>query len=279
MLSPYNKTEECACFSIDNASDPFIMSDVIVIGQEYTLSFWAQAVDSEFNLTVCDQLLVIDTTWTKHVITFIATNTNITWSFADTGTYYIYHPQLEIGNKATDWTPSPEDIDESIINSKDEIRTEMLEQSATIQSSFDEILLSALETYVETSDYETFKQTMETQLSITSGEMETKFTEVKEQTEIVNGELQTFLTTFSKYIKFASDTAITIGSGDSVITLEIDNETGIVFKKNGVQFGWWDGIDFHTGNIVVDVYKRAQFGNFAYEPRDDGSLSFLKVTS
>lgn len=93
-----------------------------------------------------------------------------------------------------------------------------------------------------------------------------------------------FLAKFSKYIRFledesgnSSDTAITIGSGDSAITLSIDNELGIVFKKNGVQFGWWDGVDFHTGNVVIETTERAQFGNFAFIPRSDGSLSLLKV--
>jgi hypothetical protein len=80
-----------------------------------------------------------------------------------------------------------------------------------------------------------------------------------------------------KYISFSGDTAITIGSGDSTITLEIDNTKGIVFKKNGVSFGRWDGNNFYTGNIVVEVNERAQFGNFAFIPRSDGSLSFLKV--
>ena len=97
-------------------------------------------------------------------------------------------------------------------------------------------------------------------------------------------DMQEFINKLSKYIRFMedengdpSDTAMTIGSGDSTVTLEIDNEKGLVFKKNGVVFGWWDGIDFHTGNIVVEVNERAQFGNFAYIPRSDGSLSFLKV--
>lgn len=88
----------------------------------------------------------------------------------------------------------------------------------------------------------------------------------------------------SKYIRFmedengdSSETALIIGSGDSAITLEIDNESGIVFKKNGQPFGHWDGEDFHTGNIVVDTNERAQFGIFAFTPRDDNSLAFVKV--
>lgn len=78
-----------------------------------------------------------------------------------------------------------------------------------------------------------------------------------------------------KYISFEGG-AIKLGASDSAITLTIENDM-IVFKKNGAQFGWWDGVDFHTGNIVVEVNERAQFGNFAFVPRSNGSLSFLKV--
>ena len=100
---------------------------------------------------------------------------------------------------------------------------------------------------------------------------------VRDEVSQVNGNFQSFVNDFRKYIRFLGESALVIGSGDSAITLEIDNETGIVFKKNGVQFGFWDGVDFHTGNIVVNVNERAQLGNFAFVPRSDGSLSFLKV--
>ena len=78
-----------------------------------------------------------------------------------------------------------------------------------------------------------------------------------------------------KYISFA-DGNIILGASDSAVTLTLENDR-IVFKKNGATFGWWDGVDFHTGNIVVEVNERAQLGAFAFVPRDDGSLSFLKV--
>lgn len=91
-----------------------------------------------------------------------------------------------------------------------------------------------------------------------------------------NGELvDDRFTELYNYIRFVNG-SIVLGGSDSAITLTIENDM-IVFKKNGVQFGWWDGVDFHTGNIVVEVNERAQFGNFAFVPRSNGSLSFLKV--
>lgn len=83
------------------------------------------------------------------------------------------------------------------------------------------------------------------------------------------------LTEIYHYISFENGD-IRLGASDSAITLTLENDV-IVFRKNGQQFGWWDGVDFHTGNIVVEVNERAQFGDFAFVPRSNGSLSFLKV--
>lgn len=123
--------------------------------------------------------------------------------------------------------------------------------------------------------YSEFSKEIETQLSIMSGEILMNFTTTTEQIVNVDGDLQTKFTELYEYIKFAGGT-ITLGASDSPITLTIENDI-INFKKNGVSFSSWDGDNFRTGNIVVDLSERAQFGNFAFVPRSDGSLSFLKV--
>ena len=191
--------------------------------------------------------------------------------------FYIREIMLESGNLASDWTPAPEDIDANIVD----VRTEMISRvdtsHADILMNTEQIILTALESYVQTSNYDEFKKTVESQLSVMADAITMNFTTTTEQINDVNGDLQSRFSELHKYIKYSGDTAITIGSSDSAITLEIDNEIGIIFKKNGVQFGWWDGFEFHTGNIVVEVNERAQFGNFAFVPRSDGSLMFLKV--
>lgn len=179
-------------------------------------------------------------------------------------------------NTANKIQKAEKDIEETRQNISS-VRNEIFTESTSIINSCNEIILSALESYVETGDYDEFKQKVEAELKVMSDKVSINFTKTTGEINNVNGDLQEFVTKVSKYIDFASDTAITIGSGDNTITLEIDNETGLVFKKNGVPFGWWDGVDFHTGNIVVDVNERAQFGNFAFVPRSDGSLMFLKV--
>lgn len=99
--------------------------------------------------------------------------------------------------------------------------------------------------------------------------------------------LSDFKKTFDKYITFnEDDTAIKITAQDvmsgNIIELELDAVNGIQFKRNGsTVFGKWvpteNGTDFYTGNIVVELNQRAQFGNFAFLPRPDGSLSLMKV--
>jgi hypothetical protein len=171
------------------------------------------------------------------------------------------------------WKKFTEDVDEEL----DSIKQTIEERYTSAVNTAEEIILSALVSYVETGNYEEFKKEVETQLEIMAGEISMNFTTTTEQITNVDGDLQTKFTQLYKFIKFSGETAITIGSDSSAITLEIDNEKGIIFKKGGVQFGLWDGENFYTGNIMVQVNERAQFGNFAFVPRSDGSLMFLKV--
>lgn len=180
--------------------------------------------------------------------------------------------KIEKGNQATDWTPSPEDTEDSI----SEIRTTMSSQKTDILSSCESIILSALETYVESGEYDEFKQTVSSQLEVLANRITMTFSTVSQQVNDVDGDLQTKFNELYKYITFSGDNAITIGSSDSAIKLILDNDQ-ILFTKDGVTFGSWDGNNFHTGNIIVDVNERAQFGNFAFLPNTDGSLSFVKV--
>ena len=143
-----------------------------------------------------------------------------------------------------------------------------------VQSS-EGLVFSALEQYVETSNFEEFRSEVQTQLEITAEDIVLAFEEATSQTAAVDGDLQKTVETLAKYFEFNMD-GLVIRAGDNTMTLTLDNDM-IIFKKNGRQFGWWDGVDFHTGNIVIDVTERAQFGNFAFVPRSNGSLSFLKV--
>lgn len=107
--SPIGKNEECAKFVIDDPTVPFVMQRILTPGQEYTFSFWLM---SDADGSVMD--FPSTTSWQKYTLTFEATQHDLMLNFGVVGTYYIYHPQLEIGAKATDWTPAPEDTDDAL---------------------------------------------------------------------------------------------------------------------------------------------------------------------
>ena len=180
--------------------------------------------------------------------------------------------KIEKGNQETDFTHSPEDTDNAISG----IRDSMAIQKAEIISDCKSIILSALETYVESGEYDEFKQTVSSQLELLADRITMTFSTVSQQVTDVDGDMQTKFNELYKYITFSGENAITIGSSDSSIKLILDNDQ-ILFTKDDATFGSWDGNNFHTGNIVVDVNERAQFGNFAFLPNSDGSLSFVKV--
>lgn len=184
--------------------------------------------------------------------------------------------QMEQAGKVDGLTESVGKIESNYVTNE-RLLSESRSLNSLIQQTIERILLSVEDVYVKNTTHEEFKESISAELSVLASEISMKFVTATEQITTVDGDLQSKFAQLYKYIQFSGDTAISIMSGNSEITLEIDNEKGISFKKNGVQFGLWDGENFYTGNIVVQVNERAQFGNFAFIPRSDGSLMFLKV--
>lgn len=155
------------------------------------------------------------------------------------------------------------------------LHSEIVNQSTSLSRDTEKIIMSALAEYEKTSDMEEFRKTVESELQIMAEKISMNFEQTTEQIGTVDGDVKTLAETLSKHFDFSID-GLAIRAGAGTMELVIDNDI-IKFTKNGEQFGWWDGVDFHTGNIVVKVNERAQFGNFAFVPRSNGHLSFMKV--
>ena len=274
VTNPNGKLDVCPQMNIDTISSPFIMNNVATVGQKYTLSFWIYA-DVESTVTVAGSTFNVTTEWTKQSHVFTADSDDLIWIFGSNGTYYLYHAQLEIGNKCTDWRPNPEDVDQSISETASEIHTVIFEQKTSIMSDTEKLVMSAVESKVDMTDYGSFKESTETALDLMAGEISMNFETTKTSIDNLSDSTESKFTKIEKHISF-SDNGIAISAGDNSMQLRIDNDI-IIFEKNGIPFGQWDGVNFNTGNIRVNVEERAQFGNYAFVPRSDGSLSFLKV--
>lgn len=152
------------------------------------------------------------------------------------------------------------------------VQTSAQTLTSLINQTSESLRLMVSEDYI-TNDQLT--QSVGSQMTQLADQFLFEFEELRAVVDAANSDNRTSFNELYSYIRF-NDGAITLGSSENSITLVIENDR-ISFQKNGLEFGWWDGEDFHTGNIVVEVNERAQFGNFAFVPRSNGSLSFLKV--
>ena len=153
-----------------------------------------------------------------------------------------------------------------------EIQTTELLLQSLIQQASDSITSMVAETYA-TNDRLT--ESISTTMTQLSDQFLFEFKGLKAVVDENDAESRANFEEFYRYIKLQGG-SITLGAGEDAMEVAIRNDL-IIFSRGGREFGQWDGIDFYTGNIVIEVSKRAQFGNFAFVPRRKGSLSFLKV--
>lgn len=118
------KEDECAKFAIDTILSPFVLSNITKEGEQYTLGFFLRS-DSEGSISTCGVTFPATGEWTRHVATYTATGKNLSVFFNAVGTYYIYQPQLEIGNMATDYDCAPEDLEDLIADNAATLGNEM----------------------------------------------------------------------------------------------------------------------------------------------------------
>lgn len=169
-------------------------------------------------------------------------------------------------------------VEKDVASNRDNItnvENEVLTQRSSIINDCRGIVATALEEYSKTGDFGTFKQTLESDITAWAGQLVADFTKTTEAVTTVNGELRAIVEKLEKHFEFTVD-GLTIKAGQNAMQILIDNDV-ISFTKNGQQFGRWDGVDFHTGNIFVNVDEQARFGGFSFVPRSDGSLSLLKM--
>ena len=278
IQSPAELEEECAKFVIDEVLSPFVLHNITTVGEQYTLSLWIRS-DAEGSVLIRGQTFPTTTEWSRCVLTYMANDADLKIFFNTIDTYNIYHPKLEGGSKATDYTAAPEDVEDKIDNVSNELHEAIVQLNTDIIQKCESIVLQAIESYAKTSDLEELRSTISTQFEVMAEGIEMNFTHVTEQVGAVDDDLQTKFTELYSYIHINSeDGSMTFGSSENAITLTLEHDM-ITFRRgeDSEPFGWWDGEDFHTGNIVVEVNERAQFGNYALIPRSDGSLSLLKV--
>lgn len=192
--------------------------------------------------------------------------------------------KYQFGKKFSEIMGLVDDTRNAISTVESNLQHEILSQVTSITRDTKKIIMDALESYVDRDDLGELKTTLDSEFSQMASKIAMDFYKQTEgQISDVNGNLEDINETLEKHFDFDVN-GLTIKAGESELRLRIDNDV-IAFYKGEIdendlaknRFGWWDGVNFYTGNIFIEVEERAQLGDFAFVPRSNGSLDFLKV--
>jgi hypothetical protein len=112
----------------------------------------------------------------------------------------------------------------------DQVTKTTHQQITDLQQNINSIILSALERYVETGDFESYKEEVSTKLSVLSDQLTIDITRITERIDDVNGDLQSKYSEITKAFRFTSDGLI-IGETGNEILLRLDNDV-LQFVRN-----------------------------------------------
>ena len=146
---------------------------------------------------------------------------------------------------------------------------------ASTKTELDTIRSEASANYTSLSDsLDKIQASFNTQVEQTSEDFSIRINGLLESLTSLANDTSTKFAEYSKYFRFTAD-GLEIGEESNALTLVLDNDK-ISFRRNGVEFSYWDGSDnsFHVGDIIVDVNQVARFGSFGLVPLEGGDLAW-----
>lgn len=147
------------------------------------------------------------------------------------------------------------------------------EQITSVVQTSREILLSALQEYVRTSDLESYQETVSSQLAVLADQIELRFQQASDRLTEVNGDVQDVHSELNKYFKFSAE-GLVIGEEGNQITLKVDNDR-ISFLDGGLEVAYIT--DKRLTITDAHFLHSLRIGNFAWVPRRSGNLSLIRV--
>ena len=123
-----------------------------------------------------------------------------------------------------------QEISERVDESSSQVIQATHQQITDLQQNVNSIILSALEKYVETGDFDSYKEEVSTKLSVLTDQLSIDITKVTERIDKVDGDLQSKYSEITKAFRFTSDGLI-IGETGNEILLRLDNDV-LQFVRN-----------------------------------------------
>ena len=171
--------------------------------------------------------------------------------------------------KATDTVTIVQQASKEMKNDLTEVQNIVKIQSSSVVATCEEIILSALSEYVEDSNYQSFKETVESQLKVLADEIALNFTTVMDQVENVNGDLQERFNTITKYFTFNIN-GLTIGQTDSPYKVVIDNDR-YSMRVNDVEVLWIANGEVYTPEI--EITKKMNLFGYLIDQDENGNVN------
>lgn len=153
--------------------------------------------------------------------------------------------QITLGGTSRTYTGAQIDADRKTNDRIENTRAELIErvddaasqvtqtttqQITDLQQNVNSIILSALENYVESGDFGSYKEEVSTRLSVLTDQLGIDITKVTERIDDVDGDLQAKYASITKAFRFTDDGLI-IGESGNEVLLRLDNDI-LQFVRN-----------------------------------------------
>lgn len=156
---------------------------------------------------------------------------------------------------------------ERVEDSTGQITQTTTQQITDLQQNVNSIILSALENYVETRDFGSYKEEVSTRLSVLTDQLGIDITKVTERIDNVDGDLQAKYESITKAFHFTDDGLI-IGESGNEILLRLDNDVLQFVRNNTPELQITaDGVE--TMRIKTTVLI---IGNVVIQADDNGDV-------
>lgn len=180
----------------------------------------------------------------------------------------IYNIKVEKGNKATDWTPAPEDVDAEIAEAVDRQTRNI---SSQIQQTADQITQTVSETYATKDNVE---ETVSASTELLSDSFTVRLEKLQEKTDANTAsaeETREQFETLSQYMRYG-DGVLELGDSSSPILLQHKNDRIQFVLSDGTVQSFWTPTTWELTNLL-----RFRLGPGVLVVQPNGSISGIKA--
>ena len=202
-----------------------------------------------------------------------------------TGKFRVRNIKVEKGNKATDWTPAPEDID----NRFDAAETRITQAETSIETTSNQVALKAsTETVTEIGNRAnqldkalsdaliTINKNSEAIASLTARDFKVEFTTLTNQLTQLNGDLTSYKKEVGNWMRFDADGNLVLGAtrtaGQDAYELKL-TKNRISFMLNDDEVAYISNNELYITNSTV--VQNLKIGRFVWEVRGNGNLGLV----